>query len=292
MRVAILSLWFLILLTGWSFAHCTDAPAHPWLGVMVETVPLQKLDELGLDYGVEVKKVIPESPAEEAGIEKGDIILKVNDRPVYSPKRLRWIVEHSPVDEEIPLLIFRDHRTKELTVRLQEVNADWGPYFRRFPFPDRQHSYLGVKLQPLTPELRKYFGVKEDLGVLVASVKKNSPAEDAGIRAGDVIIRMDRRRIRSIRDVHRVLAFFEPGEEIEIRIIRDGKEKSVKVKLGKTRRFYPETFFYRAYGPEELEIEIDPESITRAMEILRETLSELREFLTDPEADCEMSGEE
>jgi len=287
MRSFILSFSLLFLLGSLSLAHSLDQSTHVWLGVIVEEVSPEKLDDFGLEYGVEVKKVISESPAEEAGIKRGDIILKINDHMVYSPKRLRWIIEHSPVEKEIPVLIYRNNQKRELTVQMRKLYSDWGPYFHHFRLPGQHRSYLGVKLQSLTAELRNYFGVKDNLGVLVASVKEDSPAKKAGIQAGDVIIRMDRRRIRSVRDVHRVLAFFEPGEEIEIQIVRNGEKRSVKVKLGKTRKIYPKTYFYWDEGLEDLEIEIDPESIKKAMEILRENLSKLNDYLENLEEDCE-----
>jgi membrane-associated protease RseP (regulator of RpoE activity) len=104
---------------------------------------------------------------------------------------------------------------------------------QRPPAPGRYSArYLGVGLQPLTPGLREAFSVPDGIGVLIAEVYRDSPAARSGLAAGDTIVRMDRRTISSIPDVYRVLDYFEPGEEIEIEVIREGERQSLRVTLG------------------------------------------------------------
>lgn len=83
----------------------------------------------------------------------------------------------------------------------------------------------------MTDDLRQAFGVPRDLGVLVTDVVDASPAAEAGLVAGDVIIQMDRKRIAQVTDVYRVLDYFEPKDEITIEIIRNKATKTLSVTL-------------------------------------------------------------
>ncbi|MFZ0255045.1 MAG: PDZ domain-containing protein, partial [Gammaproteobacteria bacterium] len=120
----------------------------------------------------------------------------------------------------------------------QTVNVELGsPPPRRELFdrgaywPGPLRSYLGIGLQAMTDDLRQAFGVPRDLGVLVTEVVDASPAAEAGLAAGDVITRMDRKQIAAIGDVYRVLDFFEPGDEITLEIIREKTSKLLTVVL-------------------------------------------------------------
>ena len=95
-------------------------------------------------------------------------------------------------------------------------------------------GYLGVKLQALTPGLREAFEVAKGTGALVAEVYPGSPADKAGLRAGDVIVKMDRRTIHDIDDVQRVVDYFDPGEPVDVEIIRDRKNRTLTVELGES----------------------------------------------------------
>ncbi|MFQ6604610.1 MAG: S1C family serine protease [Fidelibacterota bacterium] len=106
------------------------------------------------------------------------------------------------------------------------------------PFQWRTESqgFLGVQLSDLTPQLRKYFNVKDDRGVLVAEVLEDSPAEASGIKAGDVIVAVNDKDIATARDLSRTIRQYEPEEKITLTIIRKGKEKSRQVTLGEMER--------------------------------------------------------
>jgi serine protease Do len=87
----------------------------------------------------------------------------------------------------------------------------------------------------LTKGLREAFSVPDDVGVMVSEVYDGSEADRAGLRAGDVIVKMDRRAIRDIDDVQRVLNYFEPNDKLTLEIIRDKKRKQLEVVLGERK---------------------------------------------------------
>ncbi len=94
-------------------------------------------------------------------------------------------------------------------------------------------GYLGIMIQPLTADLAKSFDLKSDKGILIAQVTKGSPADKAGLKAGDVIVNFQGRGVSDTGDFRNQIALAQPGSEVEFDIIRDGKQRSVTVKVDK-----------------------------------------------------------
>jgi serine protease Do len=95
------------------------------------------------------------------------------------------------------------------------------------------YGWLGVSIQDLNDDLRSYFGIKEKEGVIVVKVYKDSPAEKGSLKEGDLILSYDEKSVKATRDLVRLVSFSEVGTKVPIKIIREGKEKVVKVKIGK-----------------------------------------------------------
>ena len=93
-------------------------------------------------------------------------------------------------------------------------------------------GWLGVGIQPLTPELSEKFGVKDGTGILVNEVFEGDPAEIAGIMPGDVITNIGNERLESLNQLSRVVAGFAPGEEVQVKVIRDRQALTLLVLLG------------------------------------------------------------
>lgn len=242
------ALWLLaalLLLAG--AAHAAPPGKGPTLGVVVRDVPFPRLQRLGLDYGVAIRAVVPDSPADDAGLQPGDIITALDDDPVYSPQRLQWLVSEQPAGEPVTLSIHRggeDGERTEVNVVPKAIGArpDVEPPAQDAPAGGRM-AWLGIRMQPLTGPLRRHFGVPAGEGILIAEVEPGSPADQAGIAAGDVLLRIDRRTVRSPNDVYRALIFFDPGETIEVAIVRAGETKTLQTTLG--RKQGPERSPYR-----------------------------------------------
>lgn len=113
--------------------------------------------------------------------------------------------------------INRAKRIKERLIKGEEVFYGW----------------LGVSIQDLNRDLRNYFGVKEKEGVIVVKVYPDSPAEAAGLKAGDLIVRYNRQPVRATRDLVRMVTETEVGEEADLIIIRDDSRESFRIEIGR-----------------------------------------------------------
>lgn len=200
------------------------------LGVLVEELSMQGLDALQLPYGVRVTSVLPGSPAQTGGLLPGDIILEAGAQPVFSVARLRWLVHSTAPGADLRIKYYRHGEQATVDLRLAGPAADDYPEESR-----ATAAYLGVSLQSLTAGLREAFSTPTGLGVLVTEVYPDTPAAQAGLAPGDVIVRMDRRTIREIGDVYRVLDYFEPGEQVAVEVIREGENREQIVTLGERR---------------------------------------------------------
>ena len=239
---------FLIALPASAYAPAST----PWLGVSVDDLSFDELQQLNLDHGLKVTEVVQASPAAEAGLQVGDILLDLDGRPLYSVGRLQWLVHSYQPGETLPLRYWRDGAQQEASVVLGSWQARAGHHHGEA----HGGSFLGVMLQPLSDGLRKYFGATGNVGMLISEVEEKSPAAVAGLKEGDVIVRMDRKRVRNMADVYKVLNYFDAGDEIEIELIRDRAPLLVKVKLGQSQchsrcqnRGYPRVPGHHGYGP-------------------------------------------
>ncbi len=93
-------------------------------------------------------------------------------------------------------------------------------------------GWLGVEIQDLTPELARSFGLKQATGVLISNILPNSPAEKAGLKHGDIIVAYNGKPVKNGYEISRLVAETRPGTLATLKIIRDGKEKTLKVKIG------------------------------------------------------------
>jgi serine protease Do len=95
-------------------------------------------------------------------------------------------------------------------------------------------GWLGVSIQAITPELAKGFGLKEPKGVLISDVVQDSPADKAGIAAGDIVTEFDGKKVETPQDLQKVVALTSPGKGVPIKVWRDKGEKTLEIKIGET----------------------------------------------------------
>ncbi|MGR9247009.1 Do family serine endopeptidase [Rhizobium leguminosarum] len=100
-------------------------------------------------------------------------------------------------------------------------------------YGETRRGWLGVRIQPVTDDIADSLGLDTAKGALVAGVIKGGPVDDGSIKAGDVILKFDGKTVSEMRDLPRVVAESTVGKEVDVVVLRDGKEQTVKVKLGR-----------------------------------------------------------
>jgi serine protease Do len=179
-----------------------------WLGVMIQDIgeDLAQVLELSNRQGALVGEVVEDSPASEAGVEEGDVILEFDGSSVEDTNDLRNRVAATSPGKRAKLGVLRDGNRRTLTVAIGQLPAEYGGTQPRQP-----ESRLGLVAQELTPDLAKLFRYKGKEGVLVSSVASGSPADDAGLRPGDIIREIDRATVEDVETYERLIREAEPG---------------------------------------------------------------------------------
>jgi len=243
-----------------------DPPAQPWgfsseesgtgayLGVDVSDVTTERLSALKLkeEKGVEVTMVDQDAPAGKAGIREHDVILSMNGSAIESGAQLRRMIRETPPGRIVSLDLSRDGQAISVKVQLGDRHKEFsmiGPKAKDFHFevspipnmPDieipeinvlvvRSSARSGLMVENLTPQLGDFFGVKDGNGVLVRSVEKGSRAEKAGLRAGDVIVRVSDKPVHDTGDFTRAMRS-NSGGQTSVSIIREKKEQKLNLTL-------------------------------------------------------------
>lgn len=225
-----------------------------WIGVSIQTVDPDLADafELPINYGVLINRVIEDAPAHKAGLRRDDIVIAFNGERVTDEGMLRDLIADLDEGEKVTIAVMRGDEKRDFEIVIGARDDDdlnfwqWNnkaPRSGFFQYPKLKYSnlfrdqaiklpYLGVKMNNLTDQLGDYFGVRNGDGVLITKVLKDSPAEEAGLKAGDVIVKIGDARIEHSSDVSDLISDRKVGDEIELSFIRDKRSVTVNVTLG------------------------------------------------------------
>jgi serine protease Do len=211
-----------------------------FLGVAIQEIDSNRARELKLseEAGVEVTRIAPDSPAEKAGIKTGDVVTQYNGQRVEGMDQFSRMVRETPAGREVKIGIIRNGAPQIITAKIVARPALSGqlipapvqnPFELRFPdMPQSRMTWrstiLGIEAEALDGQLAEFFGVKE--GVLVRIVNKGSAADKAGIKAGDVIVRVDDAKVATPADISAHLRGLR-GRSVSVVVVRDRKEINV-----------------------------------------------------------------
>jgi serine protease Do len=174
----------------------TGRVTRGWLGVAIQEVTpaLAKSFDLKDKKGALVSQIVKGGPAEKAGIEQGDVILAFDGKDVADSKDLPRIVASTPVGKTVTVKLLRDGKTVDREVKVGEMEE------KTEVANSPSHKSLGLSIQNITPDIAKGLGLKKDTGVVVTRVEPGSPASEAGIQSGDVILEVNRKPVRDAGD--------------------------------------------------------------------------------------------
>lgn len=244
-----------------------------WLGVGIGE------DERGR---VEIGSVDKESPAALASLKEGDIVLRIDGRDIGSPDALASEIRRRKPGQDITLTIERDGKPMEVKVKLGEMPEAEARREMELRFPglfsweslkpktDREdvkpekaptppqplrpfvrtrtletRRFIGVYCEAINRELAEFFGVKEGTGLLVSRLTPDGPAEKAKVRVGDVIVRVDGKRVEAIDDLIDIVQSKTKGDKVKLEIVRDKKATTIEVEVAEEESggfFGPEDF--------------------------------------------------
>lgn len=173
----------------------------------------------------EVLRVWPGSAAQKAGIQRGDRIVKVGEDKVQSPEALRAAVLKRAPGDQVELTVVRDGESQSMTVELGGMD-DFRGWARRSPIT--RHRERGPWLGVLTAPVRS----AEERGVLIRRVFPGSPADAAGLKRGDAILRVDKTRVEAHSDLQAAIESRQPEETVTIVVLSDDERQKVQVTLG------------------------------------------------------------
>ncbi len=196
----------------------TGRVVRGYLGVYIKDVDQDMAEALGLREkgGAIVNQVIEGGPS-EGKLEKGDVILEVNGEKVKDASHLMRIIARYEPGTRVELTIWRDGKQKKVRVKLgerppREALAEGKP---------ETFKKLGIEVQTLTKDLAERLGYEGEEGVVVTSVEPGSPADEKGIRRGDLIQEVGGKKVRSVREYRAALKKVKPGQAV-LFLIRRG----------------------------------------------------------------------
>jgi serine protease Do len=280
----------------------TDDDSVPFLGV--ELQPLTDALREGLSYdgdGVLVSRVQEDSPADQARIKKGDIIISLNSRSMKSPDELTNTIRDMKVGQKVSVAVWRKGERQSLDAQLAErpddmsrpdsgsddlgdlprkTQREMGPMMRwhddgnhMYMFRSMGRGRLGVRVESLNSDLGSYFDKSDGKGAVIVEVLKDTPADRAGLKAGDVITQIGDHDIDASDDVVQALDDAPKGP-VSITVMRRGQTRKFSAELEASPRAY-------RVGPGRDLTVVRPQNSTKDEEVqrLRDQVKELEDRL-------------
>jgi predicted metalloprotease with PDZ domain len=229
-----------------------------WLGVETHEVTSDKAKELKLsaERGVVLGKIVPDSPAAKAGLKENDVVTEINGQRVEGAAQFRRMIHEIPAGRTIQLTVWRDGRTQTISATLGKseqgrhamkmMTPTPGTFAFRMPempeIPSMEWNgsmllsgqpRLGIDAEDLSGQLGAFFGAPDGEGILVRDVNSGSPAEKAGVKAGDVITSLNGERIRTVGELREKLSAKRDDKDrtVKLGVLRNKSEISLNVEL-------------------------------------------------------------
>jgi serine protease Do len=240
-----------------------DDSSNGWLGLDIAEVTPESAQNLKLSAvrGVVVKRVEEKSPADQAGLKENDVITEYEGQVVEGTAQFRRLIRETPPGRSVAVKLIRAGAEQTVTVTVAERRAaferweprvlsglpDSHPEIFTFSMPDGDlpdsfagnflgHSpMLGIQAEELRGQLGEYFGAPNGEGVLVRDVRSGSAAEKAGLKAGDVITKVDSRGVKTLSDLREQMRQASGDKPVQLTVLRRGTEMTLPVAVDKPR---------------------------------------------------------
>jgi serine protease Do len=257
----------------------TKSKRQGWLGVGIQDVTpkFARENELKIKEGAYINEIVDDSPADSAGLKKGDVVVDFNGKKIEASEDLTNAVRVTKPGTKASVKINRNGENKIISVNI-------GKNKMRMPFgmtaPRAPHVVVnmfggdieGMELMELNKQLADYFEVPNSNGVLVKEVDKDENAGTAGIKAGDVITKVGDEAIKDIGDIRDALFDREEGDKVNVELYRKGKKTTVSLTISENE--FGDTMYFREGGPDHFNFHFEPQ-MEMMQKDLQESLKEL-----------------
>jgi len=182
---------------------------YGWLGVKIQELTDDMRSYFGIEKkeGVIVERVYDDSPAAQAGIQEGDLILTYNDESVKTTRDIVRMVSSSAIGQKIALTVLRNGVEQAITVTIGKSPED--EKTSDLKAKSKAATFRGMTVESITPALKQKIRLKEDYGVVISYIEDNSPAKRSGLKVGDVILRIEHKEVRTKQDFIAIIGTVE-----------------------------------------------------------------------------------
>jgi S1-C subfamily serine protease len=235
-----------------------------YLGIDIHDIDSDRATALKLKdtHGAEIVTIDHDAPANKAGLKLHDVVLEMNGQHIDDSEQLRHMLNETPSGRTVHFVISRDGQPQNISVELgdrAQIEAKaWKQHFT-VPDPDDQASqgfvapsshgfgngffgvflpsslYIGADVDAISTQLASYFGVSDGTGLLVRSVDENSPAAAAGLKAGDIITRVNNNPMTSRADWLKTM-HANRGKQVQVVVMRNKKEQTLSMQAGEPKK--------------------------------------------------------
>lgn len=194
-----------------------------YLGVQIQPINEDIKDFLKLKSkkGAYVTKVEPNTPAAKAGLKRHDVIIELNGETIEGPNDLKFKIADIQPGTKVEIKLVRDDKEKIITVKIEELEPE-----EEKVKPAVSGKDIGLTVRELTPLIARRYGFQTEEGLFITKVSRYSEAERKGLAAGDIILEVNRRKVKQFRDLENILEKLDSGDPIILLIRREKDRES------------------------------------------------------------------
>ncbi len=206
----------------------TGKVARGWLGVTIQDLTPALAKEFGVQdtQGALVTDVMEDSPAKKAGLQPRDVIVSYDGRLAENASHLRNLVASTPLGKTVTIKLIRDKKPLEVGLKVIELPKELASAGGDIESAGASEGtvFQGVEVQDLTSDLAGELGYSgSEKGVVITKIEPGSPAEDAGLTEGDIILELNKERIRVVKDYYRAITRLKKDQAVLLWLNRQGR---------------------------------------------------------------------